>query len=86
MYHVPSGYPNTNNPIESFDKLIKLVYTNYKKTKIFELLEGLRDRLVFKRSNFPKEFRYYRTPKTEMQKETKLISENAIYKENDNSF
>ena len=45
MYQVPAGYPSTNDPIESFNKLVKLVYTNYYVTT---LLKGLRDRLVFK--------------------------------------
>ena len=42
-----------NNPIESFNKLVKLVFTNYYVTTIYELLEGLRDKLIFKLSSFP---------------------------------
>ena len=86
MFHVPPGYPNTNNPIESFNKLVKLVYTNYYVTTIYELLEGLRDKLIFKLSSFPKEFCYYRAPTSAMLKKAKLINEKAILKTNEDTF
>ena len=86
MYHVPPGYPNTNNPIESFNKIVKLVYTNYYVTTIYELFEGLRDKLIYKLSTFPKEFSYYRAPTSAMQKTAKLIKDKAIYRVNVGTF
>ena len=41
--------------------------------------------MIFKLSSFPKEFCYYRAPKSTMLKKTKLINENAILKTNEDS-
>ena len=46
MFKVPPGIPNTNNPIESFNKILKLIYTNYNVLSIHELLKTLINKLV----------------------------------------
>ena len=66
MFNVPPGMPNTNNPIESFNKILKLIYTNYNVLSIHELLKTLINKLVNFLSVEPKEFKYYREPSKEM--------------------
>ncbi|RNA05540.1 hypothetical protein BpHYR1_030843 [Brachionus plicatilis] len=47
LFQVFPGYPTTNSCIESHNKLIKLLYTNYMCYSIHEMLRVVMDKLVY---------------------------------------
>ena len=86
MFHVPKGFPNANNPIESFNKIVKLIYTNHTVVSINELLKILTKKLVNFLSVQPKEFKYYREPSKTMIEKAKKLSENSFTRYDASSY
>ena len=52
----------TNNPIESFNKTIKSVYTMYEIATVYSFLLTIMQKLINQYSYQPKEFKFYREP------------------------
>ena len=46
IFHTPPDLAATNNPIESFNKQIKSVFSNYTCTSLFEFLKCLLEELI----------------------------------------
>ena len=86
IFHVPKGFPNTKNPIESFNKIVKLIYTNYTVVSINELLKILTKKLVNFLSVQLKEFKYYREFTKTMIKKAKNLSENSFTRYDASSY
>ena len=62
FFQTPAGVAKTNNPIESFNKQIKIVYTNYELYSIHQFLLIVLQKVINQYSYQPKDFCYYRSP------------------------
>ena len=78
MFHVKAGYPNTNNAIESFHKILKRIFTSYVKGTVKSLLECLIEKLVTYYSKNPTDFKYFREPENQMKQKARLLSESSF--------
>ncbi|RNA06074.1 hypothetical protein BpHYR1_032852 [Brachionus plicatilis] len=65
LFQVVPGYPTTNSCIESHNKLIKLLYTNYICYTIHEMLKVVMDKIVNYYSRQFLEIKYFRAPTTD---------------------
>ena len=62
LFQTPAGIATTNNPIESFNKTIKSVYTMYEITTVYSFLLTIMQKLINQYSYQSKEFKFYREP------------------------
>ena len=81
MYHVPAGYPNTNNFIELFHKQIEQVFTNSVCLTVLQLLKCLTLKLVNYFSVEMTDFKYYRSPECQMIQKAKLLSSSNFFQD-----
>ena len=78
FFQVPCGLATTNSTIESYNKIIKLLYTNYISYSVYEIFNVILDKLVSYNSVQPKEFLYYREPNKKMKDKYKSLSKDLI--------
>ncbi|CAF0762098.1 unnamed protein product [Brachionus calyciflorus] len=65
LFQVIPGWPTTNSCIESYNKIVKLLYTNYISYTVHEMLKIVMDKIVTYSSKQPKEIKYYRAPESD---------------------
>ena len=58
----PPGFASTNNPMESFNKIIKSQFTNFENKAILSFIHIVTNHLIPYYSNNEKEFMFYRIP------------------------
>jgi len=68
IVQTPAGVATTNNCLESFNKQIKQVYTQYKVGSVYSFLLIVLQKLINQQSYQPKEFCMYRSPEFEVIK------------------
>ncbi len=86
IFKVPCGLATTNSTIESYNKIIKLLYTNYISYSIYEIFNVILDKLVSYNSVQAKEFLYYREPNKKMKDKFKSLSRDLIVEVSANLF
>ncbi len=62
IWKSPPGFANTNNPMESFNKIIKALFTNYDEQPLMHFIRIIIDHLIPFYSTNTKEFLFYRVP------------------------
>ena len=88
IFQTPAGVAKTNNPIESFYKQIKSVYTNYELHSIHQFMLIVLQKLINQYSYKPKDFCFFRSPCQETIKKANEIcnEELSLIKNSENSF
>ena len=74
IFRSPPGFANTNNPLESFNKIIKAQFTNYDEQPILTFIAIVIKLLIPYFSINEKEFMFYRVP----HKLTKKFAKNLV--------
>jgi len=62
IYKTPAGFANTNNPMESFNKIIKAYFTRFLEHRLLQFILLIIEHLIPFYSNNIKEFMFYRIP------------------------
>ena len=62
IWKSPPGFANTNNPMESFNKLIKALFTNYEEQPLIAFIRIIIDHIIPFYSINTREFLFYRVP------------------------
>ena len=62
IFKTPPGFANTNNPMESFNKIIKAIFTHYMEHRLFHFIMLIVDHLLPFYCSIDKEFKMYRVP------------------------
>ena len=73
IFQTPAGVAKTNNPMESFNKQIKSVYTNYELYTVHQFLLIVMQKLINQFSYQPKEFCFFRAPHFDVIKKANEI-------------
>lgn len=79
LFQTPAGVATTNNCLESFNKQIKQVYTQYKVGSVYIFLLIVLQKLINQQSYQPKEFCMYRSPEFEVIKKANEIVDSGIH-------
>ncbi len=66
LFQTPAGVASTNNCLESFNKQIKNVYTNYQTVSLYQFLLIVIEKLINLHSYRPKPYCFYREPDYDM--------------------
>jgi len=62
IWKSPPGFANTNNPMESFNKIIKALFTNYEEQPLIAFIKIIIEHLIPFYSIHTREFLFYRVP------------------------
>ena len=88
LFQRPVGVACTNNPIESYNKQIKSVYTNYEVYSVYQFLLIIMHRLINQSFYQPKQLKFYREPSRDMINEANIIAndESSFLQQSNDSF
>ncbi len=76
IFKTPPGFANTNNPLESFNKIIKAVFTHFVDHRLFHFIMIILEHMLPYYCSIEKKFSLYRVPhKTTVQKARNLVVE-----------
>lgn len=80
FFHSPAGIATTNSCIESFNRIIKYVYTDYELYSVAMFLKIVIEKMINTYTVAPKEFKYYREPSIDMiEMANKIIDSNINF-------